>query len=70
MNNREQFVRFRVSAAERQALDLMLQQEERRVSEFIRDLVRAEARRRGLWPLQVQVKSPANTQREAVKIPS
>lgn len=60
MNNREQFVRFRVSAAERQALDLMLQQEERRVSEFIRDLVRAEAAKRGLWPV------PANVQAQAL----
>jgi len=59
MNNREQFVRFRVSAAERQALDLMLQQEERRVSEFIRDLVRAEAAKRGLWPVPAHLQTQA-----------
>ncbi len=62
MNNREQFVRFRVSAAERQALDLMLQQEERRVSEFIRDLVRAEAAKRGLWPVPANVQAQTQAQ--------
>jgi hypothetical protein len=67
---RDRFIRFRLSDSERQALDNMLTQEDRKPGEFLRELVRAEARRRGLWPLQVQVKSPANTQREAVKIPS
>jgi len=62
MNNRDDFVRFRVSPAERQALDLMLEQEERKVSEFMRDLVRAEAARRGFWPVpRVQTQAQAQS---------
>lgn len=62
MSNRDTVVGFRVSDAERQVLNLMLEQEDRRVSEFIRELVRAEAAKRGLWPVPANVQAQTQAQ--------
>ena len=43
-------ISFRASLDERQALLLIAREERRRPSEAMRELVRAEAKRRGLWP--------------------
>lgn len=61
--NRNRFVRVRLNDVEREALDLMLAQEERKPCEFIRELVRTEAQKRGLWTLALA--NPAQTQAEA-----
>jgi len=50
MENRGAFVGFRVSATERRALDRLLLLERRRASEVLRDLIRKEAKERGVWP--------------------
>jgi len=54
MENRGAFVGFRVSATERRALDRLLLLERRRASEVLRDLIRKEAKERGVWPVQGQ----------------
>ena len=54
MENRGAFVGFRVSATERRALDRLLLLERRRASEVLRDLIRKEAKERGVWPIGEQ----------------
>lgn len=54
MEDRKVFVGFRLSQTERRALDRLVALERRRASEVLRDLVRQEARKRGVWPVQVQ----------------
>ena len=51
---RSETIRARVTPTERQALALIAQEEDRRVSETLRELVRREAARRGLWPVTGQ----------------
>ena len=43
-------VRTKVTASERQALDLLALQDGRKVTDTLRSLVVDEAKRRGLWP--------------------
>lgn len=62
---RDHFVRFRLSEAERQALDRMLELEDRKPGEFLRELLRAEASRRGLWPLLARAREQARATEEA-----
>ncbi len=54
MENRGAFVGFRVSATERRALDRLLLLERRRASEVLRDLIRKEAKERGVWPIDAR----------------
>lgn len=61
--NRDLIIRFRVSQAERQALDAMLEQEDRKPAEFLRELLRSEAGRRGLWPLPAKTRSFAEAEK-------
>lgn len=61
MEGRKVFVGFRLSQTERRALDRLVALERRRASEVLRDLVRQEARKRGVWPVQVQ--QPEEAQR-------
>ena len=58
---REQTVIVRLSQIERRALTALAQQQERTLSEMVRELVRNEAERQGVWQivmdeLQVQEK--------------
>jgi len=45
----------RALPAERAALDAIARQERRRPSDVVRNLIRAEAQRRGLWPTYGEV---------------
>jgi len=42
--------RMRLNIYERQALELLAQEERRSMSEITRELIREEAMRQGLWP--------------------
>jgi hypothetical protein len=50
--NRNERVEVRVSSAERELLDRIADLERVRPSEAVRIVLRAEGRRRGLWPPQ------------------
>ena len=50
MDSRHLTVHVRVSPSEHRALAALAHQDRRRVSEFLRELVRQEALRRGVWP--------------------
>ncbi len=54
METRGRFIKVRLSATERVALDRVLAQEQRRTGEVVRELIREEARRRCLWPVAPQ----------------
>ena len=48
--NRSEMVSVRVLPEEKRALVRIARQERRKPSELLRELIRAEAKRRGLWP--------------------
>lgn len=49
MNKRARY-EFRLSAVEREALGRLAQADSRKISEWIREIIRREAHARGLWP--------------------
>ena len=54
METRKTATGLRLSPVERQALDNLAALEQRRASEVLRELIRKEARERGVWPVQAQ----------------
>ena len=55
---RTEEVRARVTPSEKRALALLAYQEDRRPTEALRELIRAEAKRRGLWPPESRQSKP------------
>jgi len=47
---RDKVIGVRVCPDERKALEAIAKQDRRNISEMLRELVRQEAERRGLWP--------------------
>ena len=57
MITRSEVLKARAYPAEKLALKAIARQERRRESEALRELVRQEAQRRGLWPPQQNTKA-------------